>query len=431
MIKIILKQMWNQRRMNGWIFLELVITGFFLWTMLDPVCILIGNYLIPRGYESEKRYMIRFDRYEDGHGKYTQTEKIDYNGDWEHVVFTLRDLPEVESFTMGEATSIPGSGGFNGMTMYSDSTQYASENYAHCQHYHYFMDHGSDPFKTLGVRDIRTGDYFKPEIYNNGIIITENLAKTMFGTTDVVGKKIIDGSGAENKIAGVAYNVKQNDFLQPYPLTIAGHRLQFDWKHLIYIIKLKKEVDPEAFEERFRNEVVPTLTFNNNYVNQFISLEEMNDIYNESSGVYSEMRLKFILAGFALLCVFLGMLGTFWVRCQSRSGEIGLMCSIGAKRSNIIRQHLTEAALLVGISYLCSMPFILHNAIANGVYTSTLRITDFISPDPQYWQNNLDRHILIVSIVTFIIMLITSLVGTYIPAHRAAQINPADALRDE
>ena len=43
MIKIIRHQLWNQRRQNGWIFVELVIVSFFLWTVIDPIYVLTSN----------------------------------------------------------------------------------------------------------------------------------------------------------------------------------------------------------------------------------------------------------------------------------------------------------------------------------------------------------------------------------------------------
>ena len=46
MIKKIICQLWNQRRMNGWIFIELVIVSFFLWTVIDPIYILTADKLI-------------------------------------------------------------------------------------------------------------------------------------------------------------------------------------------------------------------------------------------------------------------------------------------------------------------------------------------------------------------------------------------------
>lgn len=44
------------------------------------------------------------------------------------------------------------------------------------------------------------------------------------------------------------------------------------------------------------------------------------------------MRLQSALIGFALLSIFLGMLGTFWMRCNARRAEIGLMRSMGARK---------------------------------------------------------------------------------------------------
>lgn len=39
MFQNILHQLWNQRRQNGWILLELIAVTFFLWTVIDPsVC---------------------------------------------------------------------------------------------------------------------------------------------------------------------------------------------------------------------------------------------------------------------------------------------------------------------------------------------------------------------------------------------------------
>ena len=49
MIKIIRHQLWNQRRQNGWIFVELVIVSFFLWTVIDPIYVLTSNLALDPG----------------------------------------------------------------------------------------------------------------------------------------------------------------------------------------------------------------------------------------------------------------------------------------------------------------------------------------------------------------------------------------------
>ena len=49
MVKTIFNQLWNQRKMNFWIFLELLAVSFFLWLVLDPVYVLNVNKQTPRG----------------------------------------------------------------------------------------------------------------------------------------------------------------------------------------------------------------------------------------------------------------------------------------------------------------------------------------------------------------------------------------------
>ena len=50
MLQVIFRQLWNQRRMNGWIFMELLIVSFFLWVVLDPICVLNSTKKIDPGY---------------------------------------------------------------------------------------------------------------------------------------------------------------------------------------------------------------------------------------------------------------------------------------------------------------------------------------------------------------------------------------------
>ena len=50
MLKMIFNQLWNQRRQNGWIFMELLVVSFFLWTVIDPIYVLTANRHIDSGY---------------------------------------------------------------------------------------------------------------------------------------------------------------------------------------------------------------------------------------------------------------------------------------------------------------------------------------------------------------------------------------------
>ena len=47
MITTIIKQLWNKRRANAWIFIELVLAAYFLWSVTDSLYFYTGNYLNP------------------------------------------------------------------------------------------------------------------------------------------------------------------------------------------------------------------------------------------------------------------------------------------------------------------------------------------------------------------------------------------------
>ena len=74
MMKIIRHQLWNQRRQNGWIFVELVVVSFFLWTVIDPIYVLTSNLAIDPGYNEERAYALYMEYYDELHGKYDKTQ---------------------------------------------------------------------------------------------------------------------------------------------------------------------------------------------------------------------------------------------------------------------------------------------------------------------------------------------------------------------
>ena len=65
--------MWNQRRMNGWIFIEIIIAGFFLWTVIDPIYVLMATHLEDKGYEEKGRYVLQLGAYGANHGMHDTT----------------------------------------------------------------------------------------------------------------------------------------------------------------------------------------------------------------------------------------------------------------------------------------------------------------------------------------------------------------------
>lgn len=437
MFKTILHQLWNQRRTNGWIFLELLVVSFFLWIVIDPICVLTATKNIPLGYEAEGRMVVQLDAYERTHPRYDAAAEHNDSMREEHihrVARLIRDLPEVESLTISEQSCFPNSRNWSGMTLYQDTADTPQKGSTHLQFYSFVE--GYDPFTTYGIRSVHTGEYLKPNENIPGVYISENLAIALFGTSDVIGEKVYKRkhNKGELTIAGVFADYKHLDFQQPYPLLIniskqikGGNYMYLNYP---FVFKLKDGVNEETFKEQFRQKIASQLSWGNMYFKNITSFSDVSEEMSNINGTNNKFRLNYILIGFVGLCIFLGMLGTFWIRCNDRRSEIGVMRSMGASRHRIIAQFVTEAILLVSLAFLCCLPILLHYAHEVGMYA-----TPFSGHKPiiseKYWMNNFAEHFSIVSTIAYFILIGFSLIGTFIPVFRASKTLPADALRDE
>ena len=432
----IIKQIWNQRRMNGWIFIEIIIAGFFLWTVIDPMYVLMVNSLEDKGYEEEGRYVLNLGAYGSSHGK-RDTTITNYmrKEAFYRFVQLIREQPEVKSAYVSLHSSMPNSLSWSGGQFYPDTLAIKDKKHTHAQRYSILSVKGCDIFRTLGMKDARTGkELTMPEDADNFCYVSELFAQKMFGSTEVIGKEVYDGTINIGKIGAVFQNVKTRDYSASYPLVIAFDKdfSMHDWAHKnnYIVFRLKEGVDFEKFNERFTKEVAPHMNQGNFYFNCFKPFDETRRELGTRIGVYNKLRLKGSLAGFTLLCIFLGMVGTFWIRSNARRQEIGLMRSMGATEGRVKNQFLTEAGLLVSGAFVLSLVLVVNFVVItdgmaqpsfSGDINSVL-ISEWLSPSVQFTM---------VSLITYFALLVIALIGTLIPVRRAVKVLPADALRDE
>ena len=81
-------------------------------------------------------------------------------------------------------------------------------------------------------------------------------------------------------------------------------------------------------------------------------------------------------------------------------------------------------ALLVVVNYVSVAGF------AEGI-SAIGHLTKNLVPDPAYAQNRPVPHFLWVTVLTYVVLLLTALVGTWIPVQRAARTLPVEALHEE
>jgi putative ABC transport system permease protein len=145
---------------------------------------------------------------------------------------------------------------------------------------------------------------------------------------------------------------------------------------------------------------------------QVKSLEEM--VADSGSLRRFDMWLIGAFAGLALVLAAVGIYGVMAYSVSQRTREIGIRMAMGAQRGNVLLLILKQGALLamagVGVGLIGALALAqLMASLVFGVST---------------------RDLLTFSIVPWIVFVMI-LVGCYIPARRAAKVDPIVALRYE
>jgi len=134
------------------------------------------------------------------------------------------------------------------------------------------------------------------------------------------------------------------------------------------------------------------------------------DMFNRLTATIASAGL--FITGLSLFVGGIGIMNIMFVSVAERTREIGIRKAIGAKKRAILIQFLAEAAAI------CLMGGLIALAIA---WPITLVIGKFIPA-----KLSLSTATLAVSVA-----LATGLVSGFLPAWRAARMNPVDALRNE
>jgi ABC-type antimicrobial peptide transport system permease subunit len=145
--------------------------------------------------------------------------------------------------------------------------------------------------------------------------------------------------------------------------------------------------------------------------------ESMADRIDNSQTAYLHRSAAWVVAGFAGLALLLGTVGLYGVISYSvsqRTREIGVRMALGAQRNSVYRLILTEAAWLAVFGVAGGM-------LCSAVATDLLRSMLF----------GVSRWDIGTMVSAAGVLLVSALLASYIPAHRAAAVDPVVALRSE
>ncbi|MEP6782728.1 MAG: ABC transporter permease, partial [Acidobacteriota bacterium] len=250
-------------------------------------------------------------------------------------------------------------------------------------------------------------------------VLGASIARALFGEDAAVGRSFLLGGdrldvvGVLEPRKGTFFGENRNDNVVAIPLTTARRKYP-DARNLVLYIRAKPGLREQAREEArivlrlIRG--VPADAPDN------FSMNSADQIIAQFDRLGSQIFLATIaLASVSLAIGGIGIANVMVISVTERTREIGVRLAIGAPRRAIRRQFLIEAAILSGIGGIVGVAL----ASAIGV------IAAFVAPGfpvaPPLWS-------VAAGLVT---ALGIGIAAGYLPARRAASLDPVEALRYE
>jgi predicted permease len=333
------------------------------------------------------------------------------------ILDKLAAIPGVSS--AGFAASVPMSGAepswdeilIEGKTYEGDNPPMRLYNYVSPGYFH-----------TAGTRIVAGRDFAWTDIYGLRPVgmVSASLARELWGSPNAaVGKRFKEfPSMPWYEVIGVVQDVRENGVDQISPATVYWPSLSRDisgpgtlgaWRSMYFAIRSNR-----AGTQTFINEMQQAVwTINSNL--PVADVSTMQEVYSDSMARTSFTLVMLAIAGtMALLLGIVGIYGVISYGVSQRTREIGIRLALGAQKGELKWMFVRSALVLTGVGVAIG-------AGTAAALTQLLKSLLFnVSPmDPFTY------------ITVPVVLGLAAALASYLPARRAAAVNPVEALRAE
>jgi putative ABC transport system permease protein len=242
------------------------------------------------------------------------------------------------------------------------------------------------------------------------VIVNQALAHRYWPNQNPVGKHIVVGRQAPSEVVGVASDVKnrglaldaQPQIYMPFP--------QLPWGNMNLLVRTAN--DPHALISAVRGQISAI-----DADQPVTSIQTVNELME---GSLAQPRFMMLLLGvFSAMALVLAMVGIYGVLAYSvaqRRQELGIRMALGASKSDILRLvveygfTLTAAGIAIGVVLAMALSWIMASMLSGILYRVSARdLTTFV--------------------LAPLLFLVIALFASYMPARRATQVDPNEAVR--
>lgn len=237
---------------------------------------------------------------------------------------------------------------------------------------------GTDIFKILQHPFIKgNADAAFKDAYS--IVLTQSLAKSLFGNEDAAINKTIRFDNAHDlTVTGIIKDVPSNatfrfDYIVPSSYIYATNPQikidglsSFSNNNLQILVKLKPGVSYEQVAPKIRN-IEHIEKGNTNAMNSYVILQPMDrwHLYSnyingkDTAGFLSYVKMFSIIGLLVLIIACINFINLTTARSDKRAKEVGVRKAVGSQKKQLIIQFLTESLLLTMIAFVFAFLFTL------------------------------------------------------------------------
>lgn len=424
MIRMILRQIWNERRANALVFLELLVVSVCLFYTADYLYIKYKEYKRPLGFDIGHVYNVELGVVPEGSPDF-DTTAVHTSGavaDFLTIIERLSTDPRVESVCYT-----------HNHFHYRYWNQFASFHGIDMQRVGFVRFVDPNYFRVFKVRSFnsQSSESLERAIRENQIVVTGTVAEayedeplalrgqeiwiTNQGGGDSVAYRV--GAVCEpqryQEFSSFDYAYYKHLDLSDAELNQAGLDLP---RYLFLFIRVKPAADGATFVQDFKKDMEQRLRLGNIYLKEVKPMSYYREEILRTA--FDNIRLYAVGALFLLCNVLLGIIGTFWFRTRQRTPEIGLRMAIGASKRSIFLQILLEGLILLMLAFVPAVLIYGNMSYLDVLVATSMRISPFVRFG---WS-------LLFAWLALVVMIV---VGIAFPASQAARLRPTEALREE
>jgi len=264
-------------------------------------------------------------------------------------------------------------------------------------------------FETMGINLLNGRDFLVTDTKNSQrvVIVNEEFVRLCFPDENPLGQFIIIDD-EQHIIVGLCSNHKYCGLRRGISAILYRPHSQYELSSMICMVR--SVLEPLSLVPAVRKAVAD--------IDRNLPLE---GITTQKLAIKESVRLErlmtslfgsFALLGLALSCI--GLYGLMAYNVARRTGEMGIRKALGARPWDVARPILREALILAAIGVAIGLPVALALVhVIRGIFYG------------------IEPHDPITMIGTVVIMVTVAALAAWIPARRAAKVDPMEALRYE